>query len=228
MTFENFKSSFLSVYLEEQGVPLVYHGWIIALSPFFYILSSNLIGRIIEMAPRRIFMFLAFISVTISLLMMGPTGSFPDELWLLYVGTGLIGFSSGFIFIPILPESIEAVYIKRNLVEGDNEDIDNIINDKTSALYGLFYAIGAIISPYIGSVVYNYDSKARGNWVLTCDVFSIGSAIYTLIFLVFNILPDIHLEKEQREAMLMKKYEVHELSVIDEDNPISYAVNDNN
>lgn len=158
MIFENFKSAFLSVYLEYRGVDIAYHGWIIAISPFFYIFSGNFIGYIIDKAPRRIFMFFAFLLVSFALFMMGPSAmiGFPDELWLLYVGTGLIGLASGFVFIPILPEVIESVYIKKQLVEGDNENIDNIINDKSAALYGLFYAIGAIISPLIGSIIYNH------------------------------------------------------------------------
>jgi MFS family permease len=115
MIFENFKSAFLSVYLEHKGVDKAYHGWIIAISPFFYIFSGNFIGYIIDKAPRRIFMFFAFILVSFALFMMGPSAmiGFPDELWLLYVGTGLIGLASGFVFIPILPEVIESVYIKK-------------------------------------------------------------------------------------------------------------------
>ncbi len=85
----------------------------ISISPFFYIISGNFIRNIIEKAPRRIFMFLAFILVSIGLLLMGPSEliGFPDEIWLLYIGTGLIGLASGFVFIPILPEVIESVYI---------------------------------------------------------------------------------------------------------------------
>lgn len=115
MVFENFKSAFLSVYLEHKGVEKSYHGWVIAISPFFYILSGNFIGYIIDKAPRRIFMFLAFILVTFALFLMGPSQliGFPDKIWLLYIGTGLIGLASGFVFIPILPEVIESVYIKK-------------------------------------------------------------------------------------------------------------------
>jgi len=115
MIFENFKSAFLSTHLEKKNVDISYHGWIIAISPFFYIFSGNFIGYVIDKAPRRIFMFFAFIIVSLALFMMGPSASigFPDELWLLCVGTGVIGLASGFVFIPILPEVIESVYIKK-------------------------------------------------------------------------------------------------------------------
>ena len=112
------------------------------------------------------------------------------------------------------------------MVEGDNEDIDNIVNDKAAALYGLFYAIGAIISPFIGSVIYNHDpSKPEGDWVFTCDVFGIASGVYAIIFLVFNILPDIHKEKELKKALLSKQLIGPDITVIDEDNSFTYAVN---
>jgi MFS family permease len=115
MIFENFKSAFLSTYLDKNGVDVAYHGWIIALSPFFYILSGNLIGYVIDKAPRRIFMFAAFILVSFALLLMGPSDliGLPKLIWLLYIGSGLVGLASGFVFIPILPEVIESVYINR-------------------------------------------------------------------------------------------------------------------
>ena len=174
---------------------------IIAISPFFYIFSGNFIGYVIDKAPRRIFMFFAFLLVSVGLFMMGPSDllGLPKNIELLYVGTGIIGLASGFVFIPILPEVIESVYINKQLVEGDNENLDNIINDKAAALYGLFYAIGAIISPFIGSVIYNHKSpgpEEYGDWVFTCDVFGIASVAYAIFFLVFNVLPDIHKEKK--------------------------------
>ncbi len=67
-----------------------------------------------------------------------------------------------------------------------------MLNDKAAALYGLAYAVGAIIAPLAGSWVYestNYD------WRYTCDIFSIFSGLFTVFFIVFNVLPDIHKEK---------------------------------
>jgi MFS family permease len=116
MIFENFKSAFMTVYLEEdQGVQKEYHGWIIAIPPFFYVISGNVIGHVIDKAPRRIFMFTAFIIMSIALFLMGPSSllGLPNKLWIFFVGYAVNGLSTGFVFIPILPEVIEAVYIKR-------------------------------------------------------------------------------------------------------------------
>ena len=87
------------------------------------------------------------------------------------------------------------------MVEGDDEIADGIINDKAAALYGLFYALGAIVAPLLGSAVYSWLGN---DWWYTCDVFAIISSIYVLVFFVFNVLPDIHSEKQQRRELAEK------------------------
>lgn len=42
----------------------------------------------------------------------------PDTNTLVLLGLALSGIAQGFIFIPLLPDAIEAVYIKENMVEG--------------------------------------------------------------------------------------------------------------
>ncbi len=61
----------------------------------------------------------------------------------------------GFVFIPILPEIIEALYDKYNIKEGHDERVDGVISDKAAGLYGSFYSIGMILSPLLGSVIYD-------------------------------------------------------------------------
>jgi MFS family permease len=108
------------------------------------------------------------------------------------VGYAINGISQGFIFIPILPEVLEAVYQKQELIEGEDEVVDGIVNDKAAALYGLFYALGAISAPLLGSFVYELLNR---DWWYTCDVFACMSTIYVVVFFVFNVMPDIHKEK---------------------------------
>lgn len=90
---------------------------------------------------------------------------------------------------------LEAVYQKREMVEGDDDVLDGIVNDKAAALYGLFYALGAISAPLLGSTVYE---MLNNDWWYTCDVFAIISSIYVVIFFVFNVMPDIHKERQQQ------------------------------
>jgi MFS family permease len=138
--------------------------------------------------------------MAVSNFLMGPSKLLflPPELWIFFVGYAINGISQGFIFIPILPEVLEAIYQKEKIVEGDDDVLDGIINDKAAALYGLFYAIGAISAPLLGSLVYNL---LNDDWWYTCDVFAITSSVYVVIFFVFNIMPDIHKERLQRQEM---------------------------
>ena len=99
--------------------------------------------------------------------------------------------------------------------------IDGIINDKAAALYGGFYAIGAIFAPLLGSQVY---AMLSNDWWYTCDVFACISTLYAVIFFVFNVMPDLHKEKQQRHEMaerLMTSENFHRqlinINVIDED-----------
>ena len=92
-----------------------------------------------------------------------------------------------------MPEILDAVYHKESIVEGDDPVMDAIINDKAAALYGLFYAIGAIAAPLVGSMV--YETIFHRDWWYTCDVFGIISTIYAIIFFLFNVLPDIHKDR---------------------------------
>ena len=55
------------------------------------------------------------------------------------------------VFVPIIPEIIERIQVENNIVEGDDEEIDNKINDKTNDLYAVSYSAATMISPFIGS-----------------------------------------------------------------------------
>ena len=96
------------------------------------------------------------------------------------------------IYTPILPEIIESVYEKTGIVEGENESLDAVIADKASSLYFGFFSIGALTAPPMGSVVYEMLNK---DWAYTCDVFGVVGVIFSIIFLIFNVLPDIRREK---------------------------------
>lgn len=103
----------MTVVLENQyGVGKEYHGWIIAMPALFYVISGNIVGLVIDKAPRRIFMLSAFMIMAVSNFLMGPSKLLflPQKLWIFFIGYAINGVSQGFIFIPILPEVLEAVY----------------------------------------------------------------------------------------------------------------------
>lgn len=105
------------------------------------------------------------------------------------------GIAQGFLFIPILPEVIDAIYTKTGATEGEDPYFDGIVSDKAAGLYGSFYSLGLIISPIIGSEIYQ---ALDNNWNLTCDIFAFFAGGFCLIFFLFNVLPDIMNDRKER------------------------------
>jgi hypothetical protein len=106
-----FKSSFFVTVLEnEKKIPLEYNGFIISYGSLMYIISTILTGYIIYIMPKRLFILLSFVSLTLGLFLMGPSSilGLPNYIWLFLIGLGLTDAAQGFLFIPILPEIIEA------------------------------------------------------------------------------------------------------------------------
>jgi MFS family permease len=110
----------------------------------------------------------------------------PNYIWLFLFGYGLVGAAQGFLFVPILPEIIDAYCEKYDLVDTEDEQAEEDVSDLASGLYGTMYYSGMIISPITGSLVYQHF----GSFNKTCDVFGMLALAYTLLYLVFNVLPD--------------------------------------
>ena len=107
-------------------------------------MSCILVNFIAGRMPRRLLIFISFLLLTVSNIFQGPSDflGLPDNLTLLVLGYALDGLAQGFIFIPLLPDAIEAVYIKEEIFEGANEELDIVISDYGAGLYGTFYSLG--------------------------------------------------------------------------------------
>ena len=114
--FVNFKQSFMATSLVDTGkVREDNLGKTLSLAALFLIISCNIVARFINRAPKRVFLLICFIMITISNLLMGPSNALCLEKYfipLFFIGQGLNGFSQGFLFIPALPEIIDSVYSK--------------------------------------------------------------------------------------------------------------------
>ena len=86
----------MTVVLEnEYHVDQSYHGWIIAMPALFYVISGNVVGMVIDRAPRRVFICFAFLIMAVSNFLMGPSKLLylPAELWIFFVGYAINGIS---------------------------------------------------------------------------------------------------------------------------------------
>ena len=117
----------------------------------------------------------------------------PQYLWIYIVGYAILGFSQAFVFIPAIPDALDALYLAKDLREGEDEYVDGIISDKAAALYGSGLSSGLIIAPLLGSFVYSTLENSVFN--KTTDVFFVISATFTVIFFFANFIFDVFKDK---------------------------------
>jgi MFS family permease len=201
--FVNFKQAILGPYIEEQKNYYVSNlGKIVAIAPLFQVITTSLIGFIINRAPKRIFIMICFFLITLSNLLMGPSSTLGLQskfMPLFFIGLAINGLSQGLFFTPMIPEMLDAIYSKQKIAEGQNDMLDVVLADRASAYYGVFICAGTITAPMAGSFV--YETILGKNWPLTCEIFALVAAIFSVIYTVFNVLPDVHKEKQELEEL---------------------------
>jgi sugar phosphate permease len=65
------------------------------------------------LAPKRIFILLSFLLLTVSTLLLGPSPTFglSDHFTpLFYIGLAINGFAQGLLLPPALPEVLDSLY----------------------------------------------------------------------------------------------------------------------
>jgi MFS family permease len=77
----------------------------------------------------------------------------------------------------LLPEIIESVREQEGIRDSGT------INDKAAGVFNTAYALGCIVAPILGGYL-----SMLTNFRTTCDIMAVSSAVYALIFLLFNIL----------------------------------------
>ena len=110
LLFQFNTSFFVTVLENEKKIPLEYNGFIISYGALMYMISTILTGYISYIMPKRLFILFSLVSLALGLFLMGPSSilGLPNYIWLFLIGLGLTDAAQGFLFIPILPEIIEA------------------------------------------------------------------------------------------------------------------------
>lgn len=181
--------------------------------PLFTVIFTFIIGYVTDIVPKRVFISLSFASCALAIFITGPSYliGLPNYLWIMLVGQALQGAGLGFVFIPVLPEMIDSIYIGQGLREGDDDRIDSLICDMAAGLYASFYSIGMIIAPILGSMVYEHFKEEdyglpigeKRAFNKTCDVFAMATLAYTVFYVLFNVLPDIGNNKKYQSYMFI-------------------------
>ena len=95
-----------------------------------------------------------------------------------------------------MPEVLDSVYLKQGIIEGEDENVDAVVSDKASGLYGSFLSGGLIVAPILGSLV--YETIAKKLFTATTDVFALACLAWTLLFFICNYMLDIRKDKKEQ------------------------------
>ena len=177
-----------------------------AIGCFTYAFASPLVGVLCQKIKRRYITCMAFILCAISLFLLGPSKmlGLPETLGLTLAGIGFLGFSVAFLFVPLLPEIIAAVAEKNNLENSP------FLSDKASGIYNSAYGIGNCLAPIIGgTITASYGNPITG-FRSCCDIMGICSLSFSVVYLIFAIIP-AHLD-EKKIAKRRQDKLIHELA----------------
>ncbi|TNV82635.1 hypothetical protein FGO68_gene1456 [Halteria grandinella] len=155
-------------------------GYFFALICATYAFSSPFVGILAQFVPRKWLTFFSFCVASLALLMLGPSKlfGFPDSIYLSSVGLALLGCSCSVIFVPLLPEIIDAIREQEGIRDSGT------INDKATGVFNSAYALGCIIAPILGGYI-----SMMTNFRTTCDIMAMSSTGYAAIFFIVIILP---------------------------------------
>ena len=121
--FMSYQSPFLTdVLRKEKGIDEIWSGPILALPLATCFVGCILVNKAANLMSRRLLILVSFLVLGFSMFLQGPSLllSFPDWNWIFLLGFAINGFAQGFIFIPLLPDALESVYIKQGITEGED------------------------------------------------------------------------------------------------------------
>jgi len=100
---------------------------------------------------------ICFFLIAISNVLMGPSSTLgldSNFMPLFFIGMALNGLAQGLFFTPMIPEMLDAIYSKQRISEGQDDMLDVVLADRSSAYYGIFNCWGTITAPMVGSYLY--------------------------------------------------------------------------
>jgi MFS family permease len=181
MVFMLFYEPVLSNYLEHHfDVSENVVGYLFSIGCFTYAFASPFVGIMCAKIPRRYVTLSAFLMVTISMFLLGPSTvlNIPDKLGVTLAGIGALGFSVSFVFVPLLPEIVAAVSEKEGIEQTP------FLCDKASGIFNSKYGIGNCAAPLIGAALnQNYGFS------VTCDIMGFSSLFFFFFYFFFAVLP---------------------------------------
>ena len=101
-----------------------------------------------------------------------------ERLAFTIVGLIILGLGTGTVVVPILVDMTTAIREKLGPAVAQEA------NNKASGLFTMASAIGSILGPIVGAILYEKFYVHT-----TCDIFAIASFSMAIIFFIMNIWP---------------------------------------
>jgi hypothetical protein len=141
--------------------------------------------------PRRLLFVLSILGYCVCCILLGPSKflGLPYNKWIMLSSFPLQGLFQVYVFLPIIPEMIERVQVKYDIVEGEDEFLDAQLNDSCNDAYGFIYALSMFFGPLVGSWV-----KSATDGRTSCDIFALVNLFLAVVLIIFNCGPFVFSE----------------------------------
>lgn len=178
-----FFAGFISVEFVNHGLNENYVGFVLGAMNLVYMVFCLVYPYCCEKWPRKFQFVWCFFLYAVSFVLMGPSEflKLPDELWIIVSSMVALGVAMPYIFIGVIPEMIERMRVAHNIVEGQDQLVENSLNDKVNDAYGTIYALGTFLSPILGGLQYTKFGMRK-----TCDIAVYLNLGCMLAFFIFN------------------------------------------
>ena len=97
---------------------------------------------------------------------------------------------------------LERMQVAHNIVEGEDEALDNSLNDKVNDAYGVFFAASQLLSPIVGAYIYGETGSSAP---ISCDYAAYFNLGFFAVLFLFNGGPMVLIEnrsfKKKLEAL---------------------------
>lgn len=93
----------------------------------------------------------------------------------------ILGFIQPMCFLTVLPEVIDSIFIKYQIIEGTAKETEGLLHDNISALYNLWYSSASLFSPIMGGFLYDKVGFRK-----TMDLSMFSMLFFAVFYTIFN------------------------------------------
>lgn len=169
--------------------------------------TSALIMTRLNTLPKQKTMFTGLCLLVIAMLLLGPCPFvFDRNVYMAGVGHHLMGWAISIMYskhylVPLMPYLIEVSHSEYNIPNDDR------LNDSVSSIVNIFFCIGEIFGPVIGSLLpefYEEGLRYRMTYTITALFFATYAGVYAITNWVLSRSQKLKNKDEIKMKLLTK------------------------